>query len=217
MPYFTLIYLTVCHCNLLYLNVPYCILTCLVTLRLNLGHYVLQVGTQHYILQVGTQHYVLQVGTKHYVLQVGTQNTEHRTQNTKHRTQNTEHNGANMFNVLSMKFSERRNYEKISFHKVCCHLLQNSSLSNPKNYTTASYQFVCPFDAVKVASSTQLIHHTHFYTEKDAEEPKRTFEPHRCYESRLNVFTAEQCFVPIRNCQFGQRHCVEVIYKVVQI
>ena len=34
------------------------------------------------------------------------------------------------------------------------------------------------------------MHHTHFYTENDGEEPKRSFEPRGCYQGRVNVVRA---------------------------
>jgi len=67
-------------------------------------------------------------------------------------------NGANIFNVLSVNISARRSYEEISFSTVCCHVLQNSSLSKLKNFATASYELMCSFDVLKLGSSTNTSH-----------------------------------------------------------
>jgi hypothetical protein len=123
-------------------------------------------------------------------------------------THKPQHNVANIFNVRSIKLAARRNYDKIPFCKVCCHLLQNCGLSKPKNYTIVSYEFLCNL-------FPQLTHQTHFYIENDGEETKRTFELHRCCQGRVKcvysraVFCADQTLSVRRAALCGNETCIE--------
>jgi hypothetical protein len=63
----------------------------------------------------------------------------------------------------------------------------------------------------------QPTHQTHFYTEDDGEEPKRTFELHRCCQGRVKcvystaVLCADQTLCVRKAALCGNETCIESV------
>jgi hypothetical protein len=73
-----------------------------------------------------------------------------------------QHNGANIYKVISKKFSWIRSFKEI---KIGCHLPQKCIASQAKDCTTASYEFACSFNAVHLPRSTANSPNTFLYWE----------------------------------------------------